>query len=108
MRQDKRFNPGEAVSAPVFARFLAENLDWLVTAYPHLHRNPKLSELLRIPAHAAATASLIAEWIRDDVPNAVLIGPDSESDQWVSDIANRAGVAFQILTKPDEVTAPSR
>jgi ribose-phosphate pyrophosphokinase len=99
MRQDKRFNPGEAVSAPVFARFLAESFDWLVTADPHLHRNPKLSELLRIPAHAVATASLVAEWIRDNVPNAILIGPDSESDQWVSEIAHRAGVAFQILTK---------
>ncbi|MCZ8547932.1 ribose-phosphate diphosphokinase [Mesorhizobium qingshengii] len=99
MRQDKRFNPGEAVSAPVFARFLAESFDWLVTADPHLHRNPKLSELFRIPAHAVATASLIAEWIRDNIPNAILIGPDSESDQWVSEIAHRAGVAFQILTK---------
>ena len=99
MRQDKRFNPGEAVSASVFARFLAESFDWLVTADPHLHRNTKLSELFRIPAHAAATASLIADWIRDNVPNAILIGPDRESDQWVSEIAHRAGVAFQILTK---------
>ena len=29
----------------------------------------------------------------------LLIGPDSESDQWVSDIANRAGVPYQVLTK---------
>ncbi|RTM04471.1 MAG: ribose-phosphate diphosphokinase [Hyphomicrobiales bacterium] len=99
MRQDKRFNPGEAVSAPVFARFLAESFDWLVTADPHLHRNPKLSALFRIPAHVVATASLVADWIRDNFPNAILIGPDSESGQWVSDIAHRAGVAFQILTK---------
>ncbi|TIT87138.1 MAG: ribose-phosphate diphosphokinase, partial [Mesorhizobium sp.] len=34
-----------------------------------------------------------------NVPNALLIGPDSESSQWVSDIADRAGVAYQILTK---------
>ena len=99
MRQDKRFNPGEAVSAPVFARFLAESFDWLVTADPHLHRIPRLSELFRIPAHAVATAPLISDWIRDNVPNAVLIGPDGESSQWVSDIADRAGVAYQILTK---------
>lgn len=38
MRQDKRFHPGEAVSAPLFARFLEQNFDWLVTADPHLHR----------------------------------------------------------------------
>ncbi|TGR08213.1 ribose-phosphate diphosphokinase [Mesorhizobium sp. M4B.F.Ca.ET.190.01.1.1] len=99
MRQDKRFNPGEAVSALLFARFLAESFDWLVTADPHLHRTPKLTELFRIPAHAVATAPLISDWIRDNVPNAVLIGPDGESSQWVSDIADRAGVAYQILTK---------
>ncbi|GLS36216.1 phosphoribosylpyrophosphate synthetase [Mesorhizobium tianshanense] len=99
MRQDKRFNPGEAVSAPLFARFLSDSLDWLVTADPHLHRNPRLSELFCIPAHAVATAPVVSGWIRDNVPNAVLIGPDSESGQWVSDIADRAGVAYQILTK---------
>ncbi|CAN7589039.1 ribose-phosphate pyrophosphokinase [Mesorhizobium amorphae] len=99
MRQDTRFNPGEAVSAPMFARFLADSFDWLVTADPHLHRIPRLSELFRIPAHAGATAPLISEWIRDNIPNAVLIGPDGESSQWVSDVADRAGVAYQILTK---------
>ncbi|MER9685133.1 ribose-phosphate diphosphokinase [Mesorhizobium sp. M0139] len=99
MRQDKRFNPGEAVSAPMFARFLADSFDWLVTADPHLHRIPRLSELFRIPARAVATAPLISEWIRDNIPNAVLIGPDGESSQWVSDVADRAGVAYQILAK---------
>jgi ribose-phosphate pyrophosphokinase len=99
MRQDKRFSSGEAVSARLFARFLEESFDWLVTADPHLHRNPKLSDLFRIPARAVATAPLVAGWIRDNVPNAILIGPDSESGQWVSDIAHRAGVAYQILTK---------
>lgn len=99
MRQDKRFNPGEAVSAPLFARFLEESFDWLVTADPHLHRNPELSRLYRIPVRRVASAPLVADWIRDNVPNAILIGPDSESDQWVSDIANRADVPYQVLTK---------
>lgn len=99
MRQDKRFNSGEAVNAPLFARFLEESFDWLVTADPHLHRIPELSDLFRIPVHGVTTAPLIAEWIRDNVSNAILIGPDSESGQWVSDIAHRAGVAYQVLTK---------
>jgi ribose-phosphate pyrophosphokinase len=99
MRQDKRFNAGEAVSAPLFARFLEESFDWLVTADPHLHRNPELSGLYRIPVRRVATAPLVADWIRDNISNAILIGPDSESDQWVSDIANRAGVPYQVLTK---------
>jgi ribose-phosphate pyrophosphokinase len=99
MRQDKRFNPGEAVSAPLFARFLEESFDWLVTADPHLHRNPELSGLYSIPVRRVAAAPLVADWIRDNVANAILIGPDSESHQWVSDIANRAGFPYQVLTK---------
>ncbi len=99
MRQDKRFNPGEAVSAPLFARFLEESFDWLVTADPHLHRNRELSGLYRIPVRPVATAPLIADWLRDNLPNAILIGPDSESEQWVSDIAKRAGFPYQVLTK---------
>ncbi|MDW9688385.1 ribose-phosphate diphosphokinase [Sinorhizobium meliloti] len=99
MRQDKRFNPGEAISAPLFARFLEESFDWLVTADPHLHRNPELSKLYHIPVRRVATAPLIANWIRDNLPQAILIGPDSESEQWVSAIARRAGIPYQVLTK---------
>lgn len=99
MRQDKRFQPGEAVSAPLFAAFLGESFDWLVTADPHLHRNPDLSSLYRIPVERVATAPLVADWIHDNVSDAILIGPDSESGQWVSDIARRAGMPYQVLNK---------
>ena len=99
MRQDKRFHAGEAVSAPLFARFLEESFDWLVTADPHLHRNPELSSLYRIPTQRVATAPLVADWIRDNIPDAIVIGPDGESSQWVSDIAARAGMPYQVLNK---------
>jgi ribose-phosphate pyrophosphokinase len=99
MRQDKRFHPGEAVSAPLFAGFLEEGFDWLVTADPHLHRIPELASVYRIPARRVATAPLVADWIRVNIPDAIVIGPDSESRQWVADIADRAGVPYQVLTK---------
>ena len=99
MRQDTRFHPGEAVSAPLYARFLEESFDWLVTVDPHLHRNPELSALYRVPAVRIAAAPVVATWIRANVPDAVLIGPDSESAQWVADIARRAGMPWQVLHK---------
>ena len=99
MRQDTRFHPGEAISAPLFAQFLEQSFDWLVTADPHLHRIPELSSLYRIPVRQVATAALVAEWIRGNTPDAIVIGPDGESDQWVSDIAQRAGVPYQVLSK---------
>ena len=38
MRQDKRFNAGEAVTSALFAKILSRYIDWLVTMDPHLHR----------------------------------------------------------------------
>ena len=99
MRQDKRFHRGEAVSAPMFAEFLGQSFDWLVTVDPHLHRYADLADLYRIPARSASAAPVVAQWIRQNAPDAILIGPDSESGQWVSDIAARAGVPFQVLEK---------
>lgn len=37
-----------------------------------------------------ASAPLIADWLRQNIPDGILIGPDSESKQWVSDIAIHA------------------
>lgn len=99
MRQDKRFHSGEAISAPLYARFLEESYNWLVTVDPHLHRNKELSALYRIPTARVAAAPVVAQWIRDNVPDAVLIGPDSESEQWVADIAQRVGLPWQVLRK---------
>lgn len=99
MRQDTRFHPGEAVSANVFARFLEQTVDWLVTVDPHLHRIHSLDRHFRIPATAVAAASSIADWIRHEVPRPLLIGPDSESAQWVADVAREAQAPYEVLHK---------
>lgn len=99
MRQDIRFHPGEAVSAPLFARFVSQSFDWLVTVDPHLHRIHALEDVYTIPACNVAAAPLIAEWIRREMETPVLIGPDSESDQWVAAIAALANAPHQVLEK---------
>lgn len=99
MRQDRRFQAGQAVSAPLFARFLEAAIDWLVTVDPHLHRIERLQSLYRIPVEHVAAASLVAAWIADNVRGGVLIGPDAESAQWTASIAVQAGLPYQVLTK---------
>lgn len=99
MRQDKRFHEGQAISAPLFARFVESAFDWLVTADPHLHRYHELSEIYRKPTARVACAPAVADWIRANVPGGVVIGPDSESDQWVREVASRTGLPFQVLEK---------
>ena len=99
MRQDARFHAGEAVSASLFARFLQESFDWLVTVDPHLHRNASLARLFDIPATNIAAAPAVAAWIQANVPAPAVIGPDAESAQWVGAIAGLAGAPWQVLQK---------
>lgn len=99
MRQDRRFHDGEAVSAPLFAQFLEQGFDWLATVDPHLHRIPTLDALFTIPARRAVAAPLLAGWIAENVDNPVLLGPDSESRQWVDEVARLAGCPYEVLRK---------
>jgi ribose-phosphate pyrophosphokinase len=99
MRQDHRFKAGQAISAPLFAEFLAQTVDWLVTVDPHLHRIGRLDDVYRIPTRTLSSAKLLASWIRANVPTAALIGPDAESEQWVATVAHEAGVPHQVLLK---------
>ncbi|MEJ5992354.1 ribose-phosphate pyrophosphokinase [Ramlibacter sp. PS3R-8] len=99
MRQDRRFHPGEAVTSRSFAQFLSARFDWLVTVDPHLHRYASLAEIYSVPAQAVASAPAIARWVTAEVPQPVIVGPDSESEQWASDVARRVGCPAIVLAK---------
>lgn len=99
MRQDRRFQPGEAVTSATFAQIVSAQFDWLVTVDPHLHRHASLGEIYSLPARALHSAPLIAQWIRDNVDHPLLIGPDRESEQWVAAVARGAGAPHLVLRK---------
>lgn len=99
MRQDKRFRAGEAVSSAYFGQLLSKTVDWLVTVDPHLHRHQSLNEIFSIPAIATHAAPALAAWIRQAIPAPILIGPDSESAQWVSSVAAQAEAPFLVFEK---------
>lgn len=99
MRQDRRFQPGEAVTSKSFARLVSSSFDRLLTVDPHLHRYPALSSLYSIPADTLHAAPLLAHWIGACITDALLIGPDEESEQWVSAIAGRVGAPHAVLRK---------
>lgn len=99
MRQDRRFNPGEAITSRSYARVLSSSFDFLVTVDPHLHRWHSLAELYPIRTAAVASAPAIARWLRRHASNALLVGPDEESEQWVADVAARADVPWTVMAK---------
>ena len=97
MRQDRRFQSGEAITSRVFARHLSSIVDWLITVDPHLHRIAALSKVYTIPAISVRASPALADWIKETVASPLLIGPDEESAQWVEVVAKSAGVPFIIL-----------
>ena len=99
LRQDKRFRDGEAITSEGFAKALSSEVDWLVTVDPHLHRYGSLDAIYSIPSSAVAAAPAIATWISANVPDPLLIGPDSESDQWVAIVAALVGAPYKVLIK---------
>lgn len=100
MRQDMAFHPGEPVSAAQFARILGQFSDWIVTVDPHLHRFRSLEQVFGpVPARRVTTVPAIADWIMATFSRALIIGPDSESGQWINSIAAVAGAPALVLEK---------
>ena len=99
MRQDKVFKPGEGVTSDYFGKLISGFADSLITVDPHLHRRSSLSEVYNIPSEVVHAANAISRWVKENVENPVLVGPDSESEQWVSEVATAAGAPFIVLEK---------
>jgi ribose-phosphate pyrophosphokinase len=100
MRQDIAFNPGEAVSQRVIGRFLAGLFDAVITVDPHLHRVATLEEAIPVKdAIVLSGAPLLADHIATQRPDVLLIGPDEESLQWVTQAAARHGWAHGVCRK---------
>jgi len=99
MRQDKAFHPGESISASHFARLISIFFDGLVTIDPHLHRIKNLSQIYNIPTKISHAAPAIADWINQNIENPIIIGPDSESEQWIKATAKTHDFPFIALNK---------
>ena len=99
MRQDKVFKPGEGITSDYFGKLISGFADSLITVDPHLHRRSSLTEVYNIPSEVVHAANAISRWIKENVENPVLVGPDSESEQWVSEVAANAGAPFMVLEK---------
>ncbi len=99
MRQDIQFRSGEGISSKYFAKLLSTYFDWLITIDPHLHRWHSLNEVFTIDAKVLHATDNIAHWLRNNVQNPLLIGPDMESTQWVSEIAKISQAPYLIVEK---------
>lgn len=99
MRQDKAFHPGEGITSKFFAKLISDYFDWMITLAPHLHRWHSLDQIFNIRTYVLHATRCISEWINQNISDPLLIGPDSESKQWVSELAKEISAPCVILEK---------
>ena len=102
MRQDTAFRRGEAISQRVVGRLLSEVFDRVITVDAHLHRTTEIKEIFpEIEVDNLSAMPAIAEALRTARLDAkmIIVGPDAESEHWVSDLAGRVGVSYAVAQK---------
>ncbi len=99
MRQDKRFNSGEAISSRVMAKHLNLCLDKIMTIDTHLHRYKSMKDIFTISAKNLTANDLIASYVKKKISHPVIVGPDGESYQWAEEIAKSIGAEATVLEK---------
>jgi ribose-phosphate pyrophosphokinase len=101
-RQDARFRSGEPLSIKLVARSLeGAGTDRLISVDAHLHRLRALKEVFTIPTLNLSAMPLLAEYYKTEfgVRNVIVVGPDSESEQWASTVAGTLSTEYSILNK---------
>ena len=99
LRQDKRFNDGEAVSQKIIGKLFGKYFDEVFVVDPHLHRTKSLSAVFNVKSHQLTANSLIADYIKKKIKNPVIIGPDEESFKWAKHVADMIKAESRILKK---------
>ncbi len=98
IRQDKRFNAGEAISSKTIGRLLS-CFDKIISIDPHLHRYKSLNEMFNTKTERLTANNLIKNYIKKNYKNTIIIGPDEESYQWAKEVADSIGTEAAILKK---------
>ena len=100
MRQDIAFRPGEAVSQRHIGELLAHLVDGVITIDPHLHRIASLDTVIPgVRCTALSAAELLGDWVAARRTDALLLGPDEESLQWVARAAQATGLDHAVCRK---------
>jgi len=99
MRQDKRFNPGEAISSRIMAKLLNNSIHKIITIDPHIHRYKSLKDIFTIPAKYLSANTLMGHYVKKNIKNPVIIGPDWESYQWAEVVAKHVGCEVSCFKK---------
>ena len=95
-RQDKRFRPGEAISAKAIGRLLSAHCDGIVVFDLH---SPAALEDMPIPVEFTSAMQEIATHLEDTVGPDFILSPDKGAIDRASAVADAIGLPFSYLEK---------
>ena len=95
-RQDKRFSPGEAVSARVIAEIMGDKCDGIVILDLH---DPKVLDGLGVPVRFVSSMPEIADLLGKEGSPDFILSPDKGAISRASEVAELMGSEFSYLEK---------
>ena len=101
-RQDKRFEPGEAVSLETVAKLIdCSGANEVFTIDLHAHGIDSSPEVFEIPSQNISAAPVIGRYMEEeyDLEEPVFIGPDEQAEKWARIAAEEIGAEFDYMVK---------
>ena len=95
-RQDKRFKPGESISARAIADMLTSRCDALVVLDLHA---PTVLEHLSVPVAFTSAMPELAKHLKETVNPDFILSPDKGAIERASNVAQQIGCEFSYLEK---------
>jgi ribose-phosphate pyrophosphokinase len=102
MRQDTAFHEGEAISQRAVGALFARCVDRVITVDAHLHRTSDITTVFPgIESDNLSAMPAIADELRKSGLDlaTVVVGPDAESEPWVTELAWRLGLSHTVAQK---------
>jgi ribose-phosphate pyrophosphokinase len=95
-RQDKKFNPGEAISIRALAKIYSSIVDKLITINPH---ETHIKDFFTIPFIYGDAIPKLAEYVKDKLDNPIVLAPDKGALEFAKTASKILNAEYDYLEK---------
>ena len=95
-RQDKKFNPGEAISIRALAKIYSNIVDRLITINPH---ETHIKDFFTIPFIYGDAIPKLAEYVKDKLDNPIVLAPDKGALEFAKTASKILNAEYDYLEK---------
>ncbi|XRO74860.1 ribose-phosphate diphosphokinase [Methanocaldococcus sp. 28A] len=95
-RQDKKFNPGEAISIRALAKIYSNIVDKLITINPH---ETHIKDFFTIPFVYGDAVPKLAEYVKNKLENPIVLAPDKGALEFAKTASEILNAEYDYLEK---------